>query len=284
MLLIGLGSLILLALIILIVWRQFDHHADRDEMARLLATQPIDPPLFDRSMVDDLPDPARRYFLYTIAEGTPLHTVARIEMEGRFSLGTKEAPNYLPMQATQILAAPEGFVWKMSAASDAMRMSGSDSASWTRFWLWDIVPVARLGGDEDHARSAFGRYVGESAFWTPAALLPGPGIEWEAVDKRTARVTVRHQGLEQSVDVTISSDGQPIRVEFQRWSDANPEETFRLQPFGGHLSRFRTFQGFRLPTHVEAGNLFGTEDYFPFFIADVPSIRFPAPRSNGRAE
>lgn len=284
MVLIGIGGLILLALVALVVWRQFDHRADRDEMARLLASQPNDPPLFDRSMVDDLPDPARRYFFYTIAEGTPLHTVVRIEMEGRFSLGTKEAPNYLPMEATQILAAPEGFVWKMSAASGAMRMSGSDSASWTRFWLWGLVPVARLGGDEDHARSAFGRYVAESVFWTPAALLPGPGIEWEAVDEQTARVTVRYQGLEQSVDVIISSDGQPIRVEFQRWSDANPEKTFRLQPFGGHLSGFRTFQGFRLPTHVEAGNLFGTEDYFPFFIAEVKSVRFSAPRSNGRGE
>jgi hypothetical protein len=33
--------------------------------------------------------------------------------------------------------------------------------------------------------------------------------------------------------------------------------------------------GLALPFHVEAGNMFGTGDYFPFFIADVTEIRFP---------
>jgi hypothetical protein len=33
--------------------------------------------------------------------------------------------------------------------------------------------------------------------------------------------------------------------------------------------------GYRLPFRVEAGNMFGTADYFPFFLADVTEIRFP---------
>lgn len=60
----------------------------------------------------------------------------------------------------------------------------------------------------------------------------------------------------------------------QRWSNANPEKQHRLQPFGGYLSEFRTFDGFRLPTHVEAGNHFETDQYFPFFVADVTSVEF----------
>jgi hypothetical protein len=31
---------------------------------------------------------------------------------------------------------------------------------------------------------------------------------------------------------------------------------------------------------VEAGNHFGTEDYFPFFIADVTEFRFPVTDAN----
>src|SRR6056297_3336784 len=38
---------------------------------------------------------------------------------------------------------------------------------------------------------------------------------------------------------------------------------------GGYLSAFRKFAGYRLPSHVEAGNHFGTDEYFPFFVADV---------------
>jgi hypothetical protein len=162
--------------------------------------------------------------------------------------------------------------------------SGSDGAnggtSWSRFWVFGIVPVARAGSNEDHARSAFGRYVAEAVFWTPAALLPGNGIQWQPVDDSTARVIVTHMGLKQAVDVTVGADGQPSKVVFQRWSDSNPEKTFQLQPFGGYLSDYEDFSGFRLPTRVQAGNFFGTDDYFAFFKATVTSVRFPAASEN----
>lgn len=109
-----------------------------------------------------------------------------------------------------------------------------------------LLPGARMGGDPDHTRSAFGRYVAEAVFWTPAAVLPGPGVDWKWVDK-DCRLTVNHKGLSQSVDVTVAPDGQPSQVCFERWSNANPEKQHRLQPFGGHLSAFRVFAGFRLP-------------------------------------
>ncbi len=261
----------------LFAWRQADRWADRAEMDRLIATQPSDPALFSVGMVADLPEPARRFFTFAIAEGTPLLAVAVIEMEGHFGMGDKAEPGYMPMRATQVLAAPEGFVWAMTGGAGAMRMSGSDSGTWTRFWLYGLAPVARFGGDPDHARSAFGRYVAEAAFWTPAAVLPGPNVTWEPVSNNAARFTMRRGDLVQSVDLTVDSEGRPLQVAFQRWSNANPDKVQRLQPFGGYLSEFRTFGGFTLPTHVEAGNMFETDDYFPFFIADITDVRFPQP-------
>ena len=77
------------------------------------------------------------------------------------------------------------------------------------------------------------------------------------------------------MEVEVDAEGRPVKVRFLRWSDANPEKTFRFQPFGGHLSEFREFDGFNLPTRIEAGNFFETEDYFPFFVAEVDDIRFP---------
>lgn len=50
-----------------------------------------------------------------------------------------------------------------------------------------------------------------------------------------------------------------------RWSNANPDKFWRLQPFGGTLSQFREFAGVMIPTQIEAGNFFGTADYFPFY-------------------
>lgn len=225
-------------------------------------------------MVADLPEPARRYFTYTIKPGTPLLPVAIIEMTGRFSLGTKEDPRYQPMEARQILAAPDGFVWEMRTR-EGMPLSGSDSGSWTRFRIVGLIPVARLGGDPDHTRSAFGRYAAEAVIWAPAALLPGPGITWTAVDDDTARVIIHHDDLSQAVDVTVDSEGKPVVASFQRWSNANPEKEHRLQPFGAIMADFREVGGYRLPFRVEAGNMFGTDDYHPFFLADVTEIRFP---------
>ena len=124
--------------------------------------------------------------------------------------------------------------------------------------------------------------MAEAIFWTPAALLPSPRVTWEEIDANTARVTVRRRDLEQAVDVTVDAEGRPTEVSFQRWSDANSEKVHRLQPFGGVLSDFHEVEGYRLPFHVEAGNLFGTDGYFPFFLVNVTDIRFPGTQPGRR--
>ncbi len=258
-------------------WAVADARSDAIALARLRALQPPDPPRFDPAMVADLPDPARRYLTYTIAPGTPLTPVAEIEMGGSLGLGEKAAPNYAPMRAVQVLAAPHGFVWRVRTGRLPVIVTGSDGLeggqSWSRFRLFGLIPVARAGGGRDHARSAFGRVVAEAVFWTPAALMPSDSVRWEPMNTETARAVMTRGKLTQAVEVTVNPDGQPTRVRIQRWTNANPDKTFRLQPFGGELSGFRDFDGYRLPTRVDGGNFFGTPQYFPFFRAEVTAIR-----------
>ena len=277
-LVLSVAALSICALLALRVW---DWHCDRAQWSRLAATQPATPARFDPARVADLPEPARRFFNFAITPGTPLLTVAQIDMGGEFSLGSRAQPNYQPMRARQILAAPTGFVWQlrlpnMVSGSDF----GSDTGSWTRFRILGLLPVARMGGDADHARAAFGRYIAEAVFWTPAALLPGPGITWEGLDPDTARVTVTRGGLSQAVDVQVDAEGRPVAVRFMRWSNANPEKRYQLQPFGGNLSDFREVQGFRIPFAVDAGNQFGTDAYFAFFKARLRAVHYPDPQGH----
>lgn len=147
-------ALLLATALVLCAWRLLDHRADNNLMRDLKGTQPEHPVVFTTEMISDLPEPARRYFLYTIQPGTPLRTVARLRMVGRFGMGNRENPNYLDFEATQVLAMPSGFVWKMRARRGLLRLSGSDSQRWTRFWLMGLLPIARFGGDADHTRSA----------------------------------------------------------------------------------------------------------------------------------
>lgn len=272
---VGVGVIVIVALFALFGWRHADRRADAAAWQALLEIGPIRSGSFSPDMVEGLPEPARRYFLHTIAEGTPLRTVAVIEMEGQLGRGDKNAAHFDPMQARQLLAPPHGFVWQVRAGA----IGGSDAAtpdiSWTRFWLFGLVPVVRISGDADHFRSAFGRTVAEAAFWTPAALLPGPNVRWEALDANSARAIVTFAGLEQSVDISVDSEGQPTSVVIARWSDVNAEKVYQLQPFGGTVAEFREFDGYRLPTRIEGGNWFGTDEYFPFFKANVTSISFP---------
>lgn len=269
-------SLALLTVLLgsLLVLRLHDWRADQTEWERLSSLQPTNPIRYDSSIVANLPEPAQRFFNFVIASGTPLYTVAEIDMGGEFSLGSQEEPNYKRMQAHQILAAPYGFVWRLDLAG-IIPISGSDSGRWTRFRILGFIPVARMGGSSDHSRSAYGRYIAESVFWTPAAILPREGVSWEEIDENMARVNITHGDLSQAVDITVNAEGKPTQVSFMRWSDANPEKIYRLQPFGGALSDFRFVKGFKLPFKVEAGNMFGTSEYFTFFKAEVKAIRFP---------
>lgn len=260
------------------LYRWFNDQAEarraRDE---LMTTSIALPERFESSLVADLPDPARRFFLFAIQPGSRLSTVAEIRMHGELSFGTKQDPQYRPMRAEQVLAAPNGFVWQLEAGQGAMRVSGSDGMvgdrSWTRVWLMRLVPVVRVGDDKDHLRSSFGRVVAEAAFWTPAFLLPRPGVSWFAVDQDTARATVRHLDMVQELDIRVAPSGQPLWVSIPRWSNANPEKVFRTQPFGGELSEFRTVSGYRVPFSVNGGNFFGTDNYFPFYRARVIDLK-----------
>jgi hypothetical protein len=273
-------ALVLIGVLAMQAWRLTDNSAMEKAWTWLQAQAPASVEAFDPAMVEGLPDAARRYFRYTIAPGTPLHIVSVIRMTGEIGLGSKETPGYRPMRARQLLAPPHGFIWHLErAGAGLMQMSGSDGMaegrSWPRFWLNGTLPVARAGGDDNHLRASFGRAVAEAAFWVPAALLPQHGVRWEETgEPNLVRAIITHGSLEQAIEIAVAENGQPRWVQIQRWSNANPEKEWRLQPFGGYLDDFQNFEGFTLPTQVEAGNHFGTEAYFPFFRARVEEVRF----------
>jgi hypothetical protein len=257
--------------------RVHDRWDARRAWAALAAKAGRPPALFTPEMVAGLPDPARRYFMLAIAPGTPLRMVAELEMAGEIGLGDKEQPNYQPMVAKEVLAPPHGFVWMPRIGTGLRRVSGTDACigdrAWTRFWLLDTVPVARTRSTPDLVRSARARAVAE-VLWVPASLLPANGVIWEAIDGETARAIFRYGGECFSLDLSVAEDGRPLAVVMQRWTNANPQRVFRHQPFGATIMETATFEGYTIPTRIDAGNGFGTEAYFPFFRVLVTEARF----------
>ncbi len=231
--------------------------------------------LFDESMVEGLPEIARRYFKHAIEPGTLLYTSVRLEMSGTFLLGDKSSYRTYSMTARQMLTPPSEFVWIPSMQSGMMQISGSDALvqgkSWTRFWINGLVPVVNQMASPDLNRSALTRAAME-AIWVPASLLPGTGVTWEQTGPDTARLTFP-TGIE-PIDLTLGASGNVLNIATLRWSDANPDKTFQLQPFGGTMLAETTFEGFTIPTDIRVGNHFGTGNYLPFFQAHVTLAQY----------
>lgn len=82
-------------------------------------------------------------------------------------------------------------------------------------------------------------------------------------------MTFGNGATQTAIVITIAESGQVIDIVADRWSDANPQKVFQLQPFGGTMEKEETFGGFTIPSVVHVGNHHGTDDYFPFFTARV---------------
>ena len=231
---------------------------------------------FEHASVAALPEIAQRYFRHAIAEGTPLMSTIELEMRGRFLLGGQKSHQDYTMTARQILRPPSEFVWLPRMTRGLMRISGSDALvggrGWTRFWLLGLIPVVNAGG-QDVARSASFRAAMES-IWVPPSLLPENGVRWEQTGPNTARITIQRVSPEIAVELTLNADGSVKEIIGQRWSNANPDNVFRLQPFGGTIEGERTFSGYTIPSRLAVGNHFRTGAFLAFFQAEVTSATF----------
>jgi hypothetical protein len=246
---------------------------DAEQAWRTIASRVEGPDeVYNPSQVADLPEIAQRYLNHAIAPGTPLRTSVELEMEGTFLLGDKESYQTYAMVARQILRPPFEFVWMPRLRSGPMRIAGSDALvgdeAWTRFWLMSLIPVAKARTTPDLLRSAQFRAAMEGV-WVPASLLPQNGVAWKQVGPDTARVTVQRTVPPIVLEFTLAPDGALREVEGQRWSNANPDQTFRVQPFGGTIEGEASFEGYTIPAVLKVGNHYGTPDYLPFFQATI---------------
>jgi hypothetical protein len=238
----------------------------------IAARAPVAPPRYDPAMVADLPEIARRYFNHAIAPGTPLSRTVELRMEGQFRLGDRAKSRTFEMRAHQLLAAPSDYIWNVDMQAGPIRISGSDgrynSHAWMRMWMFRAIPLVQVAATEDLDRSALARPALE-AIWAPAALLPDAGAQWVELAPDKAKVTIGQGEAEIDMTLTIDPAGRVVDIVARRWSDANPQQVFRYQPFGGTVEAEASFGGFTIPSAVEVGNHYGRADYFAFFKARI---------------
>ncbi len=257
-----------------------DAELDRIWMELISVGEGVAEVTFEPAMVEDLPEPARRFFLHAIAPGTPLAGAVELDMTGSIALVPDEEP--LSLEARQVLAPPHGFIWLAVAGGGLARIRGydrySDGRGEMRWQLFGFVPVVQAEG-EGVTRSAAGR-LGMEAVLVPATLIPGSpfapeGLRWEEVDEHRARFhfPVGTEVVEATLEV--DAEGRPLRIEALRWADDAEEgrepgyERFVVE-MAGELSA----DGYTLPALMEAGWRLGAPDEFRFFGAELERASF----------
>ncbi len=247
------------------IWAQIEAMADHNPLG------------FDPESVSDLPEIAQRYFNHAIAPGTPLAKTVDLDMSGIFHLGDAAAHKTFTMEARQILAPPWACVWAPTFKSGLMTITGADKyvdgQGSTRFWMQGLIPLVQVANNQDVNHSAAMRPMIETA-WSPASLLPENGAVWAQTGPDTAEIRFVDDPYNMAVTISLSANGAVRSMVGMRWSDANPEKTYRLQPFGGRVLAEKTFGGYTIPSQLEVGNHFGTDDFFAFFMATINNAEF----------
>ncbi|MBE9045960.1 hypothetical protein IQ255_16375 [Pleurocapsales cyanobacterium LEGE 10410] len=258
-------------LILLLIRLRYDRSVK--QIWRSLKTKPSGL-VFTKDMVADLDEPVQRYFLHAIAPGTPLAAYVELEMSG----GIRQKPDadWLPMQASQIVSESGGFVWQANVGKSLMQFSGADyyaqNHGRVKFSLWDLIPLVDAQS-KDIDRSSIGRLCVEYV-WLPSALLPHNGVAWQAIDQNKIQANFKIDNEPITLNLTIDRDGRLLNLSLPRWADATEDKTWQYIPFGGEIQAEQTFGGYTIPSKMDAGYWFGTDEYWAFFESTIERAKF----------
>ena len=195
-LLIALGLAITLASALTYGSRRWQ--AFTDEMHANLegGRRPIEPTTYRANELIGLPAPVQRYFRAALTEGQPMIVAVSVAHSGTFNMRATGADQWRPFSSTQrVITQRPGFDWEARVAMmpgvpvrvhDAyIGGEGMLHAS-----LFGLVAVANARGTPEMAHGELLRFFAEAA-WYPTALLPSQGVQWQAVDDRSATATMQ---------------------------------------------------------------------------------------------
>lgn len=237
-------------------------------LRRLRAESPegarAEPVLFSREELAGLPAPVTRYFEYALAPEQRLVRRARLRQAGRFSMRPGAWRPFTAMEHFSV--APRGFLWDatirtMPLCPVRVRDGYLEGEGVTRGAIAGLVPVVDQHGTPELASGALLRYLAECV-WLPTALLPSAGVQWSAVDDRTARATLTDGATTVSMDAHFGEGGEIASISAERHRDV--KGTPVLTRWEGRFRDWERADGMMIPMtgEVEWASPEGTVPYW----------------------
>jgi hypothetical protein len=215
---------------------------------------PVAPKTYSVRELRGLPAPVQRYFRAALKDGQPMIAAVKITHEGFFRTSETE-PKWVTFTSNQMVVTRRpGFDW------DARMRMGPGvyvfvhdayvaGEGLLHAALLGFKTLADLHGTPEVAQGELLRFFAEAA-WYPTALLPSQGVQWQAVDKTSARATIR--------------DGDVSATLVFRFNDAGLIDSLRAEargrvvngavvptPWVGRFAHYELHDDMRVPIEAE---------------------------------
>jgi hypothetical protein len=243
--------IVIVVSIVLIGGRRFRSLVTSDVRTLLAsATSEVGPDDLRRRW-DTLPEPVRRYLQFAISPDTPAIRTARMTHDGSMRLTPND--RWLPVEGEEYFSiATPGFVWIAKLwmmpgiwVNARDRLLGNRGGMLVK--LLSVLQIGDASGPEIDQGSRL-RWLGE-AVWFPYGFVSDE-VRWDALDGRSARVTLRPNGEAVTAIAEFDADGKLTGFRADRYRDVGGGKAL-LTPWVVRCDRFQTFGGFRVPTSID---------------------------------
>jgi len=212
----------------------------------------------------ELPEPVRQYFEHVLPTDQPHIDSVRLEQTGRLRVGGLDSA-WKPFTATQhVTTHPPGFFWDASVRMWPLvpvRVADfyHDGNGHAAVTLFGLLSLGRDTATPELNHGELLRYLAE-AVWYPTALLPSAGVEWEAIDERTAAATLTHGETTATLTFHFTANNEVSKVHAED-RPRRVADGYESTPWTGRWRDYQTRNGVRVPTagevvwHLPEGDL-----------------------------
>jgi hypothetical protein len=214
------------------------------------ARRPIATKTYGPSELIGLPEPVQRYFRAALRGGQQLVAAANMEQRGTFN-PSETGEHWKPFVSTQrVVTQRPGFDWDARIAmmpGVTVRVHDVYVAGegLLRATLFGLVPLAEIRGTPMIAQGELMRFFAEAA-WYPTALLPSQGVQWKAVNDRSAMATLRDADIEVTLLFRFNEHDLIDSVHADA-RGAMVGKNIVMMPWECRMSNYQTHNGMTVP-------------------------------------